>query len=109
MEINQDQVFCFIGSTIIGFFIGMIFEVWVHVDLHGPSRYLFVFLVPFVIFWIKKKNLVFNVLSGLGTGLAFSDIHKFMMFLQQYAVFFIVIYAFYCYAIYVIYKLHDVS
>jgi len=105
MKINQDQFITFIASSIIGFFIGMVFELWVHVDLHGPSRYLFVFLIPFVIFWIKKKSLIFNTLSGLGLGIAFSDVGKFINFLQQYWIFFIVIYAFYCYVIYVIYKI----
>jgi len=63
------------------------------------------FFIPFVIFWIKKKNLIFNILSGLGLGIAFSDIQKFISFLQQYWIFFIAIYALYWYAIYIIYKM----
>jgi hypothetical protein len=45
------------------------------------------------------------LISGLSIGIFISDIRDFTAFFVQYYAFFLVSYAFYCYVIYILYKI----
>jgi len=96
------------AMSICGFFSGSIFN-YVKIEAGGLNRFLFIFIIPIIIVYYKKKPILKNAFIGLMIGFFFSDFSDLLMMIVASDIkawyLFAVMFSIYLYFVYFTHKL----